>query len=131
MVLDAFDKHWFVQVTTVRRKVYVGFIRQGSAINQRGEIPDFAIMPVFSGYHDRDTLEKHIDVSDAYLSVVEKLSHQKLSRDEAVVQAQESSVVIPVSEIALIRRVDEASIESILSPDDDVDERVYVGQIRL
>lgn len=55
LVLDALAESRLVQLTTVRGKVYVGWIGFGPPLSRRGEIFDIAVVPLFSGFRDKDT----------------------------------------------------------------------------
>ena len=107
LILDAVDERCLVQVTTVRRKVYIGWIWIGPSITDRGQINDFSIIPMKSGYRDRKTQQVHINTE--YREVIRQYLYEPatqgvLSNEVLEARRQELSVVIPVVEITLIRR---------------------------
>ncbi len=107
LILDAVDERCLVQVTTARRKVYIGWIWMGPSITDRGQINDFAIMPMQSGYRDRATHEVYLktDYREALRHYLyEPTTQGLLSKRDLEVRRREMSVVVPVGEITLIRR---------------------------
>ena len=107
LLLDAVNERCLVQVTTARRKVYVGWIWMGPSITERGQISDVAILPMVSGYRDRETQEVHL-VTD-YKGAIKRYIHDPIERnllsaEQLETRRREMSVVIPTIEITLIRR---------------------------
>lgn len=104
--LDAVDQGWLIQVTTIRRKVYVGWVWRGLAITPKGELPDLMIVPLRSGYRDRNTLQVSFDTHYAFAlgKFIDELQSKNLSSKEQEERMKEMTVVIPVNEISLIRR---------------------------
>lgn len=109
-ILDALNYRYLVQITTVRRKVYVGWIQEGpgASPNDDGRVEDIAMVPLYSGHRSRETQAVRIDSN--YSSAIQETVMTKLSeeerRDEDLVNKvlDELSVVIPINEIALMRR---------------------------
>lgn len=107
LVLDAVKERSLVQVTTSRRKVYVGWIWMGPSITERGQISDVAILPMASGYRDRETQEVHLVTE--YKRAMKQYIHDPiernlLSNEQQETRRREMSVVLPITEITLIRR---------------------------
>ena len=106
LALDAVDQEWLVQVTTIRRKVYVGWIWRGLAITPKGEMPDLMLLPLRSGHRDPNTAQVNFDThyAAALWKFIDELKSENLSDEEVDERMVEMTVVIPVSEISLIRR---------------------------
>lgn len=116
MVLDALEGNHILQVTTVRNKVYVGWILTGPGISNRGKVEDIAIVPLLGGFRDQQSqnvvlnTDYSSDVSRFVIGV--KASTDSLSEQSAV--SPESSVIIPMGEIALLKRIQDDQIESLI-----------------
>ena len=109
-ILDALNYGYLVQVTTVRRKVYVGWIQEGpgASPNDDGRVEDIAMVPLYSGHRNRANQAVRIDSnysSEIQETFMTKLSEEERKDDDLVNKVLgELSVVIPINEIALMRR---------------------------
>ena len=107
-VLDTLDEGGLVQITTVRGKVYVGWMQKGEgSFLIDGKIEDIAIVPLYSGHRSP---ESQVVTTDSNYSILIDQAIEGLSprdrEDEAKVNEalSEFGVVIPCEEIALMRR---------------------------
>lgn len=84
----------------------MGWVWRGLAITPKGELSDLVILPLRSGYRDRNTLQVSFDThyADALGKFIDELKSNNLSYEEQEERMKEMTVVIPVSEISLIRR---------------------------
>ena len=124
VVLDALDEHHLVQITTTRGKVYVGWIFLGPGISREGKVEDVAVAPLVSGHRDPITQVVALDI-DYSIALDEYAGLVRLVKGVDAMQSQrqpEMSVVIPMGEIALIRRYNEELVESFVSISDDADD---------
>lgn len=119
VVLDALAADHLVQVTTVRRKVYIGYVLLGPGISREGNVADIAIVPLYSGHRVEKTqrLVEDIDYSRALFNYANLVYEEGEEVDVLSPQRPEMSVVIPIGEIALIRRHTEGLSESFLPID--------------
>ena len=106
LVLDALNGDHLVQITTTRGKVYIGWILLGPGISREGKVEDVAVAPLFSGHRDPDTQKftPDIDYSLALFKLAELLEKDDDELNTQIPKRPEMSVVIPMGEIALIRR---------------------------
>lgn len=102
MLVDVANDAALVQVTTMRGKVYVGWLASVPGVSRDGVVQDIALVPLMSGYRDPATQ-----------SVVEELNYSnairaygKDVREEAALPSffEQFSVLIPMAEVCLIRR---------------------------
>ena len=110
VVLDALNGSYLVQITTTRGKVYIGWVLLGPGISREGKVEDIAVAPLFSGHRDPNTQKMMLDI-DYSLALDELTDLAKKDEgavDDYIPQKEEMSVVIPMGEIALIRRHSEA-----------------------
>ncbi len=109
VVLDALDDDYLVQITNTRGKIYVGWILLGPGISRDGKLEDVAIAPLYSGHRHPTTQEmiRDIDYSLALDEYRERVKKENRDDDMGVPPNAEMSVVIPMGEIALIRRHNE------------------------
>ena len=109
VVLDAQNDEQLVQITTTRGKVYVGWVLLGPGISRDGKVEDIAVAPLFSGHRDPNTQQMLLDID--YSLALDELADLAEKEDEEIdariPRRAEMSVVIPMGEIALIRRHDE------------------------
>ena len=111
-LIDALDGDYLIQITTVRNKVYVGWIMRGPGVSSEGLIKDIAIAPLYAGYRAEQThlVELNADYSAYVKNVVD--SHPNSSRLDADEIRSELSVIVPIGEIALIKRHMGLAVES-------------------
>lgn len=107
-ILDAVNGHYAVQITTIRRKVYIGWLQEGAGgIPADGVIDDIGIVPLYSGYRNRLTLSVEIDAKFS-TTVNERILNlpESQRRDRQIINSvvEDMVVVIPINEIALMRR---------------------------
>ena len=107
LILDALNEYHLLQITTIRNKVYVGWLSIGPGISAQGNILDLAVVPLFSGHRDPFTQKMVLDI--AYAAALEKqllngLTRRTAANNSLETSLQELSVVIPTNEILLIRR---------------------------
>ena len=121
-LLDALDGSHLVQITTVRGKVYIGWILRGPGISMQGKVEDIAIVPLLSGHRDPETQQVRLDLDYTLaLREYEKIvRHENESGNLDSRRNSEMSVVIPMVEIALIRRHSE-ELSDMFLPVDDLD----------
>lgn len=91
-----------VQITTIDRVVYVGWLLIGPAITDRGEINDVAIFAIKVGYLDHETQEIRLSLDNrvrfrTYL--LDQIDQGLLEFDEIDAALKELSVFIPMSRI--------------------------------
>ena len=65
IVLEALDGDHLLQVTTVRNKVYVGWILTGPGMSKQGKVEDVAIVPLYGGFRDPSSHRVLINVNYA------------------------------------------------------------------
>ena len=120
VVLDALAGDHLVQITTLSGKVYIGWILLGPGVSRKGDVEDIAVVPLYSGHRDRETQRaiKDIDYSVALLEYAELVKGDGEEVDLRSPQRPEMSVVIPIGEIALIRRHSE-ELEQFFFPIDE------------
>ena len=127
MILDALDDYTLLEITTFRRKSYIGWIRTGPGISKEGRMMDVAILPLQSGYRDKSDLTLHMTTD--YANALDKrvadileeswnqiaedstcMNPSKKEPDEKDLAIEEvvrqMSVVIPLTDIASIRPYD-------------------------
>ena len=110
LVVDVIDSFQLVQITTIRNKVYVGWLQHSPlVVGEGGEITDLAILPVSSGYRDSTTQEVHLTVD--YYEILKPYSSNTLSSEgniekqrDILSQLDDLDLALPRSEIASIRR---------------------------
>lgn len=106
LILDAADSREVVEVVTFRRKVYIGWIASGPGITSKGQLVDVAILPAWSGYRDEKTL--NLEIESYYGNVLRDVRNGEegiqTGQDSDQLLTQRLSVLIPVSDIASIRR---------------------------
>ena len=119
LILKALDQSTLVEITTFRRKSYVGWIIRGPGISKQGRMSDVAVLPLYSGYRNRLdlTLLLTTDYSCAHDKMLEKDNTSKgMSLSKADVSGKDKelresieeighqmSVVLPLDDIASIR----------------------------
>ena len=125
VVLDALDEDHLIQITTTRGKVYVGWIFLGPGISGDGKIEDVAIAPLASGHRNTTTQKAILDIDysvalDIFAEEVNKEDEHGASQLQL---QQEMSVVIPMGELALIRRYNQelAKVFGSIAEDDYFD----------
>ena len=84
----------FVELSLRSRKSYIGLIL-GSEITRHGE-PDIALLPLVSGYRDKDTLE--LEITTDYTPAL-----KKSVEDASGLQHEDFQIVIPRDEVVSAR----------------------------
>ena len=107
-ILDATRRYYEVQVTTVRGRVYVGVLVQGpDFLPIDGKIESIAIVPIESGYRDPVLQSVKLEennwqaIEDRILAIPEEVRQDDVRISTLL---NELSVVIPINEIALLKR---------------------------
>lgn len=114
VVLDALEGNHLLQVTTVRNKVYVGWILTGPGMSKRGNVEDIAIVPLFGGFRDQQShnVVLNTDYSTDVNAYADGLKVSNDSASDQSVVSPEMSVIIPMGEIALLKRFQGKLLES-------------------
>ena len=60
MILDTLKETSPIEISTVGRKLYIGFVRSASGISLSGEMVDVSILPMYSGYRTGNRLDRVI-----------------------------------------------------------------------
>ena len=95
LIADSIENQRLVELSLKSRKVYIGLaLRSGIG---RGSDPDVEIVPMASGYRDKDTQE--LRVTTHYAPVI----HEALELPDLVLDYEDFRVVIPVAEIVSAR----------------------------
>lgn len=117
IVLDALIAKHLVQITTLRGKVYIGWVMLGPGLSRTGTLADIAVVPLYSGHRDEKTqlVVRDIDYSQALYEYAKLIKAEESEVDELSPQHPDMSVMIPMGEIALIRRHTESLTESFIA----------------
>ena len=122
LIQESIDDQVPVEVTLRNRKIYIGLGLE-SGIGTSSE-SDIALIPMYSGYRDKDTLNLHIEID--YLSVIwEFLEYDEgrvLAEDADPWSSEEFRVVIPVTEVVSARLFDEELYDEFAEPEDERDD---------
>ena len=94
LISDAIREDKFVELSLRNRKSYIG-IPLESGIGQQGQ-SDIAIIPLASGYRDKDTQE--LRITTHYAPVIDRLLDQ-----QSPIPVEDFTTVIPISEIVSAR----------------------------
>ena len=127
IVLDAQIGNHLAQVTTVRGKVYIGWLSFGPGLSKLGKPQDLAVVPLYSGHRDPVTQRVSMDVDysfalDEYIELVNRGESEGTGVNEARTKPpRQMSVVIPIEEVALVRRYNEELTETLVSLYGDAD----------
>lgn len=123
LILEALNQSTLVEITTFRRKSYVGWITKGPGISTKGRMLDVAILPLHSGYRDESDLTlllttdytpAHVKMLDIAIERYNKSMGKNLSKADFAGKGDElkefveeignqMSVVLPLNDIASIR----------------------------
>lgn len=113
LILEALDQSTLVEITTFRRKSYVGWIIRGPGISKQERMSDVAVLPLYSGYRNRLdlTLLLTTDYSRVHDKILNAENAEKADiseEDEGLRESIEKigyqmSVVLPLDDIASIR----------------------------
>ena len=79
-----------IAVTTISRKIYIGYVAR---TNEPGEFSHITLLPLYSGYRDKDTL--HLHITTEYTKVFDYYDPEKNNSTDI----EDFMVVIPVSQI--------------------------------
>ena len=93
LVLDALHEKHLIQVTTIRGKVYIGWIWMGPRFTRNSELREVPIVPLMSGH--RDITNQNMKIDFSYAPAIEVVS-----------ALEDLSIYIPIDEVALIRKHD-------------------------
>ena len=131
-VLDSQEGSYLGQVTTMRGKVYVGWITLGPGLSKEGKPQDIAVVPLYSGHRNPSTQEMILDIDYSSALAIRSQSVESMAttmEDTRENPPKEMSVVIPVEEIALIRRHDLELAESFLKTNVSVNPLALTTQL--
>ena len=92
IILESIDREEMVEITLKSRKSYIGIALKGRMLNISE--PDISIVPIASGYRNRETLELEITTNNASMI------------GDSYRDFHDFRVVIPKSEIVSVRLVD-------------------------
>lgn len=103
-ILEALEGHQLIQINTVRNKVYIGWILTGPGMSQQGKVEDVAIVPLYGGFRSQESqrIVLNVNYSTDVRSYERRLKESDLDSPEH--RQPDLSVVIPMGEIALIKR---------------------------
>lgn len=100
--LESIEKDLFVMITLKSRKVYVGIVDSEKITNPDTHSDDFlSIIPVLSGYRDKDTLD-FVETKN-YASIYQK---HGISSDSSPLSLQQFRHVINLSEVECLSLFD-------------------------
>ena len=92
IISESIDRQSMVEITLRTRKSYIGFALKGRMVNISE--PDISIIPLASGYRNKETLE--LEITTNYAPVIE----------DSELDYADFQVVIPKSEIVSVRLFD-------------------------
>ena len=122
LIQESIDDQVPVEVTLRNRKIYIGLGLE-SGIGTSSE-SDIALIPMYSGYRDEETLTLHIEID--YLSVIwEFLEYDEgpgSNEDTDSWSSEEFRVVIPVTEVVSARLFDEELYDEFAEMEDEPEE---------
>ena len=97
LIAESLERQHLVEISLRSGKSYIGFAIE-NGITRRGE-PDVALIPMASGYRDKDTHK--LNVTTNYAPVIQEC----LAGDQAITELfdQDFRVVFPMSDIASAR----------------------------
>ncbi len=96
LMTEAFFRGEFAEISLRSGKSYIGFALESGIKCQQGE-PDIALIPVASGYRNKDTQE--LEITTHYSQVIENSLEAEMTR----LSYEDFRIVIPMSEIVSAR----------------------------
>lgn len=104
LIFAALDERSLVEIATVRRMVYVGWIISTPGISKDGTLSDLTVLTLYSGFLDESELSLKLS-SDFTQILQENLDINQIDSatdDMLMAAATKKSVALPINEIAFI-----------------------------